>query len=384
MKICVTITTRGNYGKQKSLIEEILKHNSDELYGGDLILYFIYGGEALLPQYWSAEKPYFSNRELFYFIDGENNLTMAQSAGLALMQFANAFHELQPDVVTVVGDRYDTLAITMAAAYQNIPVAHIEGGEVSGSIDESIRHAITKLSHIHFPATEEAAERIRKMGEEPDTIHVVGASSLDVIPTLDMNLDWFKNAQENQGVGGSINIKDDYIVVLYHPVTTEYNKAYQQTIELINAVIRTGYQAIWIWPHGDAGSDGVSKAIRETREQINHSYPIRWFKGFSIEQYLPLINGSICLVGNSSSGIRESAFLGVPVVNIGSRQCTRKRGKNVIDTECNEREISDAIFTQFEHGRYEKDNIYGDGNAGKKMLEVLKNTEFKIQKRITY
>lgn len=375
MKICVTITTRGNYGKLKSVMDCI---NADP----DLELQVIAGGEAVLPKYGNIIKDLKPDRIIPYIVDGETPLTMAKSSGLALIEFATAFSDLAPDVVLVVGDRFDTLAIVMAATYSNVPVAHIEGGEVSGSIDESIRHAITKMSHIHFPATDDAALRIIEMGEDPESVYMVGATSLDVTRDIDYtDLEEYNHLEKISGVGGRIAIHDDYIVVLYHPVTTECDEAHNQVEELCKAVLRCDYQTIWIWPHSDAGSDGVSKAIREFREKIPYNYPIRFFKSLPLEMYLSLLKESVCLVGNSSSGIREASFLGVPVVNIGSRQDDRERAENVIDVLCTDRDISDGIFKQYEHGHYSSDYTYGDGNSGRQIVDILKNKKIAIQKR---
>ena len=375
MKICVTITTRGNYSKLKSVMDCI---NADP----DLELQVIAGGEAVLPKYGNIIKDLKPDRIIPYIVDGETPLTMAKSSGLALIEFATAFSDLAPDVVLVVGDRFDTLAIVMAATYSNIPVAHIEGGEVSGSIDESIRHAITKMSHIHFPATDDAALRIIEMGEDPESVYMVGATSLDVTRDIDYtDLEEYNHLEKISGVGGRIAIHDDYIVVLYHPVTTECDEAHNQVEELCKAVLRCDYQTIWIWPHSDAGSDGVSKAIREFREKIPYNYPIRFFKSLPLEMYLSLLKESVCLVGNSSSGIREASFLGVPVVNIGSRQDDRERAENVIDVLCTDRDISDGIFKQYEHGHYSSDYTYGDGNSGRQIVDILKNKKIAIQKR---
>jgi len=378
-KICVTITTRGNYGKLKSVMDAI---NADK----DLELQVLVGGEAILPIYGDITSQVDSSwGNVYYILQGQNEITMAKSAGLALIEYSSAFNDLKPDIVVVVGDRYDTLAVVMAATYLNIPVAHVEGGEVTGSIDESIRHAVTKLCHIHFPATTDAAQRIILMGENPDNVHIVGATSLDICKHLDLlETRPLFDEMERIGVGGKIDFNQDYIVVLFHPVTTEYEECYNQARELANAVLRTGFQALWISSHSDAGGDGVSKAIREFRSTIAQTYPIRFIKGLQIELYLPLITNAICLVGNSSSGIREAGFVGVPVVNIGTRQTGRMRGQNVLDVECKERDIADGIYSQFEHGHYPSDFTYGAGDSGSQIVEILKNTEIDVQKRNYY
>ena len=347
----------------------------------ELDLQVIVSGEAVLPKYGKIAQTIKYDKSLFYLVEGETPLTMAKSTGLALTEYTTALDELKPDVVVIVGDRWDTLAIAIAASYMNIPVAHIEGGETSGSIDESIRHSITKLSHIHFPATKAASYRVINLGEKFSSVHTVGATSLDVVGSINLYcLDDIRRLHKTQGVGGEINYDEDYIVVLYHPVTTEYNEVYSQGVKLCDAVIRSGIQCVWIWPHSDAGSDGISKSIRELRERINYNYPLTLFKGLPIELYLPLIFNSTCLVGNSSSGIREAGYLGIPVVNIGTRQKSRERGENVLDVSCEELDIYDGIMKQLKHGKYDPCYIYVNGDSGKKIVEVLKNTKIDVQK----
>ena len=271
-------------------------------------------------------------RTINFVIEGESLSTMSKSTGLAMIEFSTAFDDLRPDVVIVIADRFECLPIAMAAAYMNIPVAHVEGGEVSGSIDESIRHAITKLAHLHFPASREAAQRIERMGEDPATIFTVGGTSMDAIRELELDdLGPVRRYQRDYGMGPLIDlIPQKYLVLIQHPVTTEYDENMfhiQATIEALEAL---GMNTVWILPNMDAGSDGINKAIRQFREGRHPQY-IHFFKSLPIECYAPLLKNAACLLGNSSSGIRESAFLGTPSVNIGSRQHGRERGRNVID-----------------------------------------------------
>jgi UDP-hydrolysing UDP-N-acetyl-D-glucosamine 2-epimerase len=309
---------------------------------------------------------------------------MAKSAGLAVTEFSTAFENLCPDVVMVMADRFECLPIAMTAAYMNIPVAHVEGGEVSGSIDESIRHSITKLSHLHFPATESAAKRIERMGEPSETIFTVGATSLDVIARLNLeNLEPIMKLQKTAGVGGFVDLYKPYLVVIMHPVTTEYEKNLLHVKETIAAIESIGMHTVWIWPNMDAGSDGISKGIRDFREKKNPKY-IKFFKSLAIELYAPLLKNCLCIVGNSSSGIREASFIGVPSVNIGSRQTGRERGDNVIDVGYDRKEIEKAVIQQVNHGPFEPNHLYGDGNAGIKMAAILKDFNLKIQKKISY
>jgi UDP-hydrolysing UDP-N-acetyl-D-glucosamine 2-epimerase len=381
-KICIVITTRGNYAKMKSVIREIQQTPGLEL---QLIL----GGSVILEKYGrimdSLEEQIPVDRVIHFVIEGETPVTMAKSAGLAVSEFSTAFESLKPDMVVVIADRFECLSIAMAASYMNLPVAHVEGGEVSGSIDESIRHAITKLSHLHFPATQEAAERIIRMGEDPASVFAVGGTSLDVFAELDLHdLDPVRARQKTGGVGVPIDLQPGkYLVIIQHPVTTEYTDNLLHINETIDAIHTLKMPTVWIWPNMDAGSDGISKGLRLFREHRQPPYA-HFFKSLPIELFAPLLYNAACIVGNSSSGIRESAYLGTPCVNIGTRQAGRDRCPNVRDVGYDSKAIIQAIQQQMAVGKYPADHRYGDGASGKKMVEVLANFTFKLQKKITY
>lgn len=381
-KVCIIITTRGNYAKMKS----VMRHISET---PELELQLVVGGGAILPKYGNIMgslngRGLKIDRTIHFLVEGENPVTMAKSAGLALIEFTTVFENLKPDVVFVIADRFECLPIAMAASYMNIPVAHVEGGEVSGSIDESIRHAITKLAHIHFPATRKAAERIRMLGEDERTIFPVGSTSLDVIEDLDLNdLRPVVALQGKTGVGSILDLGKPYLLVLQHPVTTEYEENLSHVSETVKAINSLRMNTVWIWPNMDAGSDGISKGIRVFREDKKPEY-VHFFKSLPIEHYAPLLRNAACIVGNSSSGIRESAFLGVPSVNLGSRQKGRERGENAMDVDYDCREIEEAIRRQVQHGPYPSNHLYGDGKAGLKIVKIIKEFEFRIQKTLAY
>jgi UDP-hydrolysing UDP-N-acetyl-D-glucosamine 2-epimerase len=264
----------------------------------------------------------------------------------------------------------------------NIPVAHTQGGEVTGSIDESVRHAVTKLSHLHFPATERAREFLIRMGEDPQTVHLTGCPAMDILAENDMSLtDGL--FERYAGVGARIDPSKPYLVVLQHPVTTEYGHGLEQINQTLQAISRVGMQVAWLWPNVDAGSDDVSKGLRVFRERHHPDY-LHFYRNFAVEDYARLINNCVCLVGNSSSALREGAFLGVPSVNIGTRQQGRDRGSNVIDVPYDADAIEAAIRRQLEHGRYPTSIIFGDGSAGRRIADVLASAEIRIQKSLTY
>jgi UDP-hydrolysing UDP-N-acetyl-D-glucosamine 2-epimerase len=266
----------------------------------------------------------------------------------------------------------------------NLPLAHVQGGEVSGSIDEKVRHAVTKLADLHFVATRMAGERVVRMGEDPATVHTTGCPSIDlaaeILSSPSLGFDPF---EKYGGVGPALDLADGYAVVMQHPVTTEYTLARKHVTETLRAVRDVGIPTLWFWPNVDAGSDGTSTGIRAFRE--NERPPnIHFFKNMEPTDFLRLIYNARCLVGNSSVGIREASFLGVPVVNAGSRQGGRERGPNVIDVGYAQSEIEAAIRRQLEHGRYASDKAYGDGTAGRRIADLLAEVPLTIEKRLAY
>ncbi len=325
------------------------------------------------------------DHQLHFVIEGENPLTMAKSAGLAVIEISSVLQNVSPDIVCVIADRFECLPIAMAAAYMNIAVAHFEGGEVSGSIDESIRHAITKLAHIHFPANEDAKQRIIRMGEVSNSVFCVGSTSIDILKSLSLgNLGPAKLYLESHGVGASVNlVSGEYIVVIQHPVTTEYESSYDDVKKLVSAVQNLNKKTVWIWPNMDAGSDSVSKAIREYRE-LQAPKHVRFLKSLPIEIFGPLLSNAGCILGNSSSGIREAAYLGTPTVNIGTRQNGRGRSQNVQDVEVDEVQIIEAVKEQMQHGKYKSDYSYGDGESASKIVSILETFELHAQKKNSY
>jgi UDP-hydrolysing UDP-N-acetyl-D-glucosamine 2-epimerase len=382
-RICVAMTTRGNYGKLKSVMRGIQAHP-------ELELQVVVGGSLVLDKYGrildsEVVDQFQIDHEINFVIEGENPATMAKSAGLAVTEFSNAFINLKPDVVIVIADRYECLAIAMAATYMNIPVVHLEGGEVSGSIDEMIRHAVTKMSNLHFPCMLDAAQRIERMGENPDNIRVVGSTSFDVLAALDLeSLDAVRAHQKEAGVGDLVPIEAGrYLIVIQHPVTTEYEANLAHIEETAKAIDELQMPTFWVWPNLDAGSDGISKGIRMYRE-LSQPTHVHFFKSLPLEMFGPLLANAACIVGNSSSGIREAAFLGTPTVNVGTRQHGRQRGHNVIDVDYGAEAIMDAVRKQVENGCYTSDPIYGDGKAAEKIVPILAEFNFKIQKTITY
>ena len=382
-KICVVVGSRANYSSIKSAMRAIHEHP-------ELELQVVAAASAILDRYGHVsqliEKDGFvCNKKVFMLVEGETLTTMAKSTGLGLIELATTFDNLQPDIVLTVGDRFETMATALAAAYMNIALAHTMGGEVSGTIDESIRHAVTKFAHIHFPACTDAEERILRLGERPEDVHLVGCPRMDVVKEV-LAGDGEQRTRdiiEKQGVGDAVDIDQPFLLVSQHPVTTEYGEGEQQIMATLRAVRQTGMQAIALWPNADAGSEDIARGMRKLRER-NEATGIRFFKNLPMDVYVRLMERTSCLIGNSSSAIREGAFVGTPAVNIGTRQQQRQRGKNVLDVDHNQSAIADAIASQLRNGRYESDPIYGDGTAGIQIAEILSKCSWKLQKVITY
>jgi UDP-hydrolysing UDP-N-acetyl-D-glucosamine 2-epimerase len=322
--------------------------------------------------------------KVYMVIEGENPVTSAKTIGLGLIELATVFDNLKPDIVVTIADRFETMATALAAVNMNIPLVHVQGGEVSGSIDEKIRHSITKLADYHFASTDMSVKRIIKMGEEKSRVFKTGCPSIDLAREILENpgLD-FDPIEKYGGVGQKIDMSREYMIVLQHPVTTEYEESRMQIEETLNAIEMIGMRAFWFWPNVDAGSDLVSKGIRAFRE-IKKPKNIHFFKNFEPNDFLRLLYNSKCIVGNSSVAIRECSFLGIPAVNVGSRQSGRERGKNVIDVGHNRDEILSAISKQLKNSRYQSEGLYGDGRAGKRIAELLTKIELSMKSKITY
>jgi len=381
-KVCVLVTARPSYARIKSALVAVAAHPGLELQ-------LVVAASALLERYGSAihsiEHDGFEVAARVYMVlEGENLVTSAKSTGLGLVELATVFDNLKPDVVMTVADRYETLATAVAASYMNIPVAHVQGGEVTGSIDEKVRHAVTKLADVHFVSTARAREHVIRLGERPDHVHLTGCPSIDLAAEVaaDPALD-FDPFEKYGGVGERVDLSNGFLVVLQHPVTTEYELARRQVEETLHAVRGLDLPTLWFWPNVDAGSDGTSKGIRAFRE--THTLPnVHFFKNLPPEDFLRLLYASRCIVGNSSVAIRECAYMGVPAVNIGSRQQGRDRGRNVVDVDYDRGRILAAIRDQLANGRPAPDLLYGDGTAGQRIADLIAEVPLSIEKRLAY
>lgn len=351
----------------------------------DFDLHVIIGGPALLSKYGNIEddleqEGFNSIDKLYTSIEGGNNITMAKTSGLAILEVTTALQRFNPDIVKVIGDRFEVLASAVAAAYLNKIVSHVEGGDVSGTIDESVRHAVTKLSHLHFVTNEFSKERVLRMGEDPNFVFNVGSLDIEFLKQVPIieNLSFVNEL----GVGAKIDFNSPYIVVMQHPVTTGENN-FKNVTETLKAVHELGVQVVWFWPNIDAGTDDMSRAIRIFRE-FHSSYNIRFITHLEQEKFINLLRQAKCLVGNSSAGIKESSYLGLPVVNIGTRQTGRLAAENVVNVDYNSESIKDAIKEQYQHGIYPASHIYYKEGTSAKIVEVLKNIQPSIQKKFYF
>ncbi len=388
MKVCVVIGSRANYSSARSIMTAIQNHD-------DLELQVALGAAAVLDRFGNMEETlrrdgFPINSKFFTIVEGETPVTMAKSAGLGISELATIFDNLRPDRVVVIGDRFDVMSTVIAATYTNIPIAHTMGGERSGTIDESIRHAITKFSHLHFPANEDAQERIIRMGENPDMVFNVGCPRIDYVLQLLEDIQSGGGVSNEQlfseygGVGGQFDIVgDDFLLVSHHPVTTEYGQNKAHMDEILGALSELKMPTIMIWPNADAGSDEISKAIRIFRETVQPDW-LHLFINLPIPAYVQLMNACSCMIGNSSSAVREGEAIGVPSVNVGSRQNMRQKGSNIIDVDVDRKTIIDAIRKQIAHGRYESKFLYGHGNAGVNIADIIHRTTLTTTQKTNY
>lgn len=380
-RICVVVTARPSYSRIRTALDAIVAHP-------ELELQLVVAASALLDRYGRVvdriEADGFTIAErVLMVLDGESPLAMAKTTGVGIIELSGVFDRLAPDAVVTVADRYETLATATAAAYVGIPLVHVQGGEVTGSIDERVRHAVTKLADVHLPATELARERIIRMGEDPAKVVVTGCPSIDLaLQVRGGEAPSFDPYERYSGVGGRPDLSDGYLVVLQHPVTDEHDAARRQVWETIEAVQEVGFPALWFWPNVDAGSDGISLGLRQARE-FGSAQHLHFFKNMAPLDFLRIALDSRAIVGNSSVALRECSSLGVPAVNIGTRQQGRERGGNVIDVPCARDAIRDAILRAVDLPR-NGEALYGDGRAGVRIADALATLPLTTTKMLTY
>ena len=374
---CMT-GTRADYPRVKSVLREISSRPNLELK-------LIVTGMHLLKKFGYTVKEIEQDgfdiaAKVNMYSDDDSPYGMAKASARCVDGIADALNKIKPDIFLITVDRVETLAAAQTAALMNIPTAHIQGGEVTGTIDESIRHAVTKLSHIHFPATEDAAERIIKMGEDLNNVHTVGCPYLDIVRTLKYR------TKEELAVDYDFNPELPLIIFVQHPVTTEYGHALEQISISIKALKKLHEtEIIALYSNADAGGREIIATMKK-----NHQFHV--FPNVDSKDFLSLLKHADVMVGNSSTGIREAPSFQLPVVNIGTRQNGRLRSENVIDVphdvEAIIRAIKKALYEEnFKKAVRQVINPYGDGYSAKRIVDILERVDLSpklIQKRITY
>ncbi|MCP1188536.1 UDP-N-acetylglucosamine 2-epimerase [Priestia flexa] len=367
-KIMFLTGTRADYGKIKSLMKTV--HDSDDF---DLLIFVT--GMHMLSKYGSTwkeiEKDGFTNT--YHYINQKINSHMDIALSNTILGLSNYVHEYKPDMIVVHGDRIEALAGAMVGALNNIKVAHIEGGEVSGTIDESIRHAVTKFSHFHFVSNEEAKKRIMQLGEPEDSIFIIGSPDIDIM--MSEELPTLAEVQKKYEISFQ-----DYGVVMFHPVTTEVDQLRENVKEVVDALLASNLNYVVIYPNNDEGSS----IILNEYERLLNNQCFKIYPSMKFEYFLTLLKYSKFMVGNSSAGVRETGIYGIPAIDIGNRQNGRynlKDSKNIIHVTENKDEILEAIGKIDQLKSYNQS--FGIGNSDQKFFEVINNEQIwgcKIQK----
>lgn len=362
-KILYISGTRADYGLMRPVLKKLEKSQEIEL---DLVITGMHMMEEFGMTINEIKKDGFKTHEIKKDFPEDNKFAALNFIGNFIIIFGNVVEKINPDIILLLGDRAEMLAGAIVGTYLNIPIAHLHGGEISSTVDEYARHAITKLSNIHLAATEKSAERIKKMGEAPENVFVVGAPGLDNIFEEDL----IKPHELSKRYG--IDLSEPIIIMVQHPVSLESEDSSSQIIETLEAIVDNEYQTIVIFPNADAGGREIIKTIKDYEK-----YPfIKTFKNIPNKDFLSLMNIASVMIGNSSSGIIEAPSLGLPAVNIGSRQDGRERGQNIIDVGYNRSEIEIAIDKAINDNEFKKlvkkcQNPYGNGNASTKIVKIL-------------
>lgn len=365
-KILFLTGTRADFGKLKSLIKACHENEGFEvsIFATGMHMHQKYGYTVL-----EIEKSGFKN--IFKYINFTSETTMDLTLAKTIDGLSSFIKEEKPDLIVVHGDRVEALAGAIVGALNNILVAHIEGGEVSGTIDELIRHSVSKLSHIHFVSNDQAKNRLIQMGEFPQNIYSIGSPDVDVmfsnnLPSLEEVLTYYQIPFSHYGV------------IMFHPVTTEYDTMQHAAKQLVDAILESTQNYVVIYPNNDLGSQHILTEYERFKGKSN----IRIFPSLRFEYFLVLLKYSSFIIGNSSAGIREAPYYGIPSINIGSRQNFRALNHEIINVDYNSIQIQDAIIKASEMGKYPSKNLFGNGKSDTLFVEIIKKNEFwKISKQ---
>ncbi|PIQ91702.1 MAG: UDP-N-acetylglucosamine 2-epimerase (hydrolyzing) [Parcubacteria group bacterium CG11_big_fil_rev_8_21_14_0_20_39_22] len=378
-RVCFVITSFIHYSRGFLILDELNKRK-------DIELYVAVAGTALLSKYSSKrahirellEADGINNiHEVHFNLEGDSHFIKAKTAGLGIMEFTNLFNNIKPDAIVLRGDRFEVLSAAISASYLHIPIAHIEGGDVTGTIDESVRHSITKLSHIHFTTNEPARKRVLKMGEDDKFVFNFGSPDIEVVKKVADSSSKFNFL--STGSGADIDINKPYIMVMYHPVTSESDKMGEYTRDLLEVINDLNIQTFWFWPNFDSGSESISYELRYFNDEVR-GHKIRFMRYLPPKDFIYMLKNSMCLVGNSSAGLKECSFLGVPVVNIGTRQGRRLRDKNVVNTSYEKESLRKAIKKQINKGKYPESDLYNSEDTAKNIANTLATLSLYVQK----
>lgn len=381
-KVAAVTGSRSEYGIIRPVLTAIKNHQ-------DLELLLIVTGMHLSPEFGSSvaeieEDGFKISAKVDMLLSNDTLGAMAKSVGMGIIGMAQTLEHLEPDILLILGDRTEALAATIASAYMNIPIAHVQGGDtgIGSNIDNPNRHAITKFSHIHLPATEGAKDRIIRMGEEPWRIYMVGS------PALDSVLNEEKIPEDVLAREYSLDLDRPLILVVQHSVTTQVDEAPAQMRTTIEVIIELGLPTILVYPNSDAGGRRMIEIIKRYQKKPF----IKVFKNIPHTKFLSLLRIANVIVGNSSSGIIEAPSFGLPAINIGIRQKGREKSNNVIQVEHDKKEILDAIKYALTNNEFltevkNCENPYGDGKSGPRIAKILSEVEITpqlLRKKITY
>lgn len=358
MKRIVFLTgTRADFGKMKSLINIASPQFDVHIFATGMHLHKTFGSTVE-----EIEKNGYKN--IYKYINQSTEESMDLTLANTIDGFSRYVKEHEPDLIVIHGDRVEALAGSIVGALNNILVAHIEGGEVSGTIDELIRHSVSKMSHIHLVANETAKRRLIQMGEAENSIYIIGSPDVDIM--LSNKLESIEKVKNHYQIPF-----EEYAVVLFHPVTTEADAFKEYAHNLVNALLNTKKNYVVIFPNNDLGS----KHIIEAYANLHDNVKFRVYPSIRFEYFLVLLKNAQFIVGNSSAGIREAPYYGVPTINIGSRQDKRSDNKSILNSSYETVEISSSIM-QLEKVAIPKSEHFGNGSSDEKFLELLKTSSF--------
>ena len=378
-KILYITGTRADYGLMRSLLRRIHEHPV-------LSLDIVITGMHLMDEFGmtvkEVQKDGFNTYNINVQSENDTKESMAIFVGRFIEKLTPLVKAINPDILLLLGDRGEMLAGAIVGTYLNIPIAHISGGDISSTVDEHVRHEITKLSHIHFPYTKKSAERIIRMGEDPKSVHISGAPGLDeVIKKSDFDINSIINKY-------NIDITKPIALLVQHPVTMELEDAPKQIENTLQALVDLKIETIVIYPNADSGG----RVMIEKIKQFEHIKTIHSYKSIPREDFLILMRIATLMIGNSSSGIVEAASFNLPVINIGTRQGGRERGLNVVDATYDKENIKSMIeYVQnddkFKESLSQNTNLYEDGQSGVKIVEILSKISLSkdlFQKQLCY